>query len=223
MTIRTFATAAAVAAALLAGSAQADVLYSNGSSAYDFSAWTLGIGYSVSNSFTLASVSSIDLFTFDTWNKPIDSIVHTVNWSISSTPFGAAISGEDNALLSIVATLQFDNGLGYKTERNVVEITPFALAAGTYWLNLGNAVTNDGQPAFWDINNGPSSAWHSTLGDLTNGGCESYFGIDATCSSTFSIQGTARPVPEPASWAMMIAGFGMVGFAMRRRAVAVTA
>ena len=29
-------------------------------------------------------------------------------------------------------------------------------------------------------------------------------------------------VPEPASWAMMIAGFGLVGAAMRRRAVAVT-
>ncbi len=30
-------------------------------------------------------------------------------------------------------------------------------------------------------------------------------------------------VPEPASWALMIAGFGMVGLAMRRRATAVTA
>lgn len=30
-------------------------------------------------------------------------------------------------------------------------------------------------------------------------------------------------VPEPASWAMMIAGFGLVGAAMRRRQVAVTA
>jgi hypothetical protein len=30
-------------------------------------------------------------------------------------------------------------------------------------------------------------------------------------------------VPEPASWAMMVAGFGMMGFAMRRRAFALTA
>jgi hypothetical protein len=27
-------------------------------------------------------------------------------------------------------------------------------------------------------------------------------------------------VPEPASWAMMIAGFGLIGGAMRRRAAA---
>jgi PEP-CTERM motif len=31
-----------------------------------------------------------------------------------------------------------------------------------------------------------------------------------------------RTVPEPASWAMMIAGFGLVGGAMRRRKVSVT-
>ncbi len=30
-------------------------------------------------------------------------------------------------------------------------------------------------------------------------------------------------VPEPASWSMLIAGFGMIGFAMRRRKVAVAA
>lgn len=28
---------------------------------------------------------------------------------------------------------------------------------------------------------------------------------------------TFQPVPEPATWAMLLAGFGMVGFAMRRR------
>jgi len=32
---------------------------------------------------------------------------------------------------------------------------------------------------------------------------------------------TTAPVPEPATWAMMIAGLGMVGFAMRRRATKV--
>jgi len=30
-------------------------------------------------------------------------------------------------------------------------------------------------------------------------------------------------VPEPAAWTLMIGGFGLVGSAMRRRSVAVTA
>ncbi len=33
----------------------------------------------------------------------------------------------------------------------------------------------------------------------------------------------AGPIPEPATWALMIAGFSLVGFAARRRATAVTA
>ena len=35
--------------------------------------------------------------------------------------------------------------------------------------------------------------------------------------------GSAAAVPEPASWALMIAGFGLTGAAMRRRRVALTA
>jgi hypothetical protein len=38
-----------------------------------------------------------------------------------------------------------------------------------------------------------------------------------------NIQFNGGAVPEPASWAMMIAGFGLVGAAMRRRATAVAA
>jgi hypothetical protein len=46
----------------------------------------------------------------------------------------------------------------------------------------------------------------------------------ARVTSDFSGDGTltvTNAVPEPASWAMMIAGFGLVGAAMRRRAAAV--
>lgn len=44
---------------------------------------------------------------------------------------------------------------------------------------------------------------------------------DALNARTYSINATA--VPEPSTWALMLAGFGMVGFALRRRkAVALT-
>ncbi len=44
-------------------------------------------------------------------------------------------------------------------------------------------------------------------------GAGDYFAVD-------NLSITANSVPEPASWAMMIGGFGLVGAAMRRRAVA---
>lgn len=43
--------------------------------------------------------------------------------------------------------------------------------------------------------------------------------IDAFEAANFSI---TAPVPEPATWALMLAGFGIVGFAMRRRQSKVT-
>ncbi|TFU06590.1 PEP-CTERM sorting domain-containing protein [Polymorphobacter arshaanensis] len=39
----------------------------------------------------------------------------------------------------------------------------------------------------------------------------------------FSVEVTGAAVPEPASWALMIAGFGMVGTSLRRRKVALAA
>jgi len=40
---------------------------------------------------------------------------------------------------------------------------------------------------------------------------------DATLASTLTIGEVAAPIPEPAGWALMMAGFGIVGYAMRRR------
>ncbi len=73
-----------------------------------------------------------------------------------------------------------------------------------------------------------------------NGGA-SYFGVvDTTAFTSVSIVNTSKPgfadlwgmddisyntslVPEPASWAMLVMGFGLVGATLRRRKVAVSA
>lgn len=73
-----------------------------------------------------------------------------------------------------------------------------------FWLNVPLGYTN-GNTNYFNIGNGNNvSIWNN------NG----FAGV------TFGAGGT---VPEPASWAMMIAGFGLVGAAMRRRAVALAA
>lgn len=42
-------------------------------------------------------------------------------------------------------------------------------------------------------------------------------GLTANGTITLDINGAAGGIPEPAAWAMMLAGFGLVGAAMRRR------
>jgi hypothetical protein len=39
----------------------------------------------------------------------------------------------------------------------------------------------------------------------------------ASYGGTLNVGSTASPAPEPASWAMMVGGFGLLGAAMRRR------
>ena len=49
------------------------------------------------------------------------------------------------------------------------------------------------------------------------GGSDESWGIDDIKVTLRGVERGAGPVPEPGTWAMMIAGFGAVGFAMRRR------
>ena len=90
------------------------------------------------------------------------------------------------------------------------------LGPGTYYLVLQNAVTASGNPIYWDENNGPSTASDSGIGDL-NG-----FDRPGTNSEAFQILGTTG-VPEPATWATTILGFGLLGSALRRRKAAAVA
>ena len=58
---------------------------------------------------------------------------------------------------------------------------------------------------------------------ILGGGGTIYTALEATINGvhggpeTFSIINLQRPVPEPATWAMMLLGFGGIGMAMRRR------
>ncbi|MFS0737239.1 PEPxxWA-CTERM sorting domain-containing protein [Sphingomonas sp. 1P06PA] len=56
-------------------------------------------------------------------------------------------------------------------------------------------------------------------GEGWQGGSDESWGID---DLSVTLNGVASAVPEPASWALMIGGFGLVGGAMRRRAARVT-
>ncbi|MBO9581616.1 MAG: PEP-CTERM sorting domain-containing protein [Sphingobium sp.] len=62
---------------------------------------------------------------------------------------------------------------------------------------------------------GVSSGDWSTLGIVNNGGQQPNL-------SHLAFFGTQAPVPEPATWAMLIAGMGIVGASMRRRKTAVS-
>jgi hypothetical protein len=96
---------------------------------------------------------------------------------------------------------------------------------GADWVSLGFLTGSDG---VWEFGN--AFVLGSNFYDDIASGLKVYMDIDSTNDgwavtlgkSSLSLDGSVLPpptpgVPEPASWAMLIAGFGLVGAVARRR------
>ncbi|MEP6785165.1 MAG: PEPxxWA-CTERM sorting domain-containing protein [Sphingomonadales bacterium] len=95
-----------------------------------------------------------------------------------------------------VAAIQYNNGVF----NGIVFQTDFSTGGQTYQLAINGGA--------WNINN-------VATGALAASG---YINIGRTgLTNIRDYVAPTAPVPEPATWAMMVAGFGAVGFAMRRR------
>ncbi|QYE35362.1 MULTISPECIES: PEPxxWA-CTERM sorting domain-containing protein [Sphingosinicellaceae] len=96
--------------------------------------------------------------------------------------------------------------------QDLVAPLPLTLSAGTYGVIFGSGQFGATGYAGLGYENTPSGS--PTL-------FRSFFSDDwASFSDTgvrITVEGATAAVPEPAAWALMIAGFGMVGFAARRR------
>ena len=196
----------ALVGAVASAPASAGTLYSNGPVNGTFVGWTINSGYSVSDSFTLTSTSTITGVDFGGWVFPGDSFT-SVDWSIGTTAFGGTAS-----TASTTNSFDFNNG-SYDVYTESFSTGSLTLGPGTYYLTLENAVTAGGNYAYWDINNGPSVAYESSIGNV-NGYLE-----PGSNSDSFDIYGTSGGpvVPEPSS--LLLMGSGLVSFAgmMRRK------
>lgn len=93
---------------------------------------------------------------------------------------------------------------------------------------LGDVLGGSGVPLFADLGSGVS--FGSTVLDVTSNGtivaislnAAAIASINAAAGQNWFVGGSLNTaaIPEPATWAMMIAGFGLVGAAARRRRMA---
>lgn len=108
-----------------------------------------------------------------------------------------------------------------------VSVGPIALSAGQNYFIGGTDVTGDGDAYLTSVSNLVTAPQITFLGSAASGGPGFTFPDLINNTTTGGRFGpnfdfaAGGAVPEPATWAMMIAGFGGVGFSLRRRALAV--
>jgi hypothetical protein len=210
-----------IAVSTIALAANADVtLYSDGAPSGAYSAWTINYGFQVQDSFNLSSASTLTGVTFGSWLSTGDT-ASAVDWAIVTTEGTQTLAC---AGCSGTATLTPDGSFsvtgfsGFSGVDQSFSLPDLSLSAGTYWLELQNLVTNDGDPGYWDMNGGPSSVWENSFNDQTGSNCSQGNG-PGTCSNSFTIVGTtgAAATPEPSSLALLGSGLTLLAAEIRRR------
>jgi hypothetical protein len=199
-----------LALCLAAVPAMAQTVYNNGPINGTTDAWTINSGFVVSDTFT-TSGGSVTGLNFGAWVFPGD-ILESVEVNISSSEFGG--TSFTDQVVSFTQSGCSGNQYGFNvcTESGTFG-TSVNLASGSYWLNLSNAVVNDGDPIYWDENSGPSSASENSVGTIPS---EAFTVLGGTTTQTTSTSGGGS-VPEPSS--IMLFGSGILGLAgvLRRK------
>jgi hypothetical protein len=183
----------------------------------DESSDTSGFGTGINNNFTgFEGQAYSNWFEFTLPGASVTSAV------LSIYNFSANTTVDPDALYSVHAA-SFYTFAGLSSGVSFGSITLGVADDGTdHWVDIN---FNAAGIAFINANLGSTVQFGgdtvSIVDPSTCSDCVAAFGYsDGTPAATLTLDGA---VPEPASWALMVAGFGLMGIAMRRRGVAFAA
>jgi len=186
-----------LALCLVAVPAMAQTVYSNGAINGTTDAWTINFGFVVSDTFTVGSGgSSVNGLSFGAWTFEGD-VLESAEVQITSAEFGGTTYTDQ--IVNFTQSGCSANQYGFNVCTETGSLSPVNLAGGTYWLNLDNAVVNDGDPVYWDENSGPSSASENSVGTIPS---EAFTVLGGATTTTFFY-------PEPT--VVMYFGSGLLG------------
>jgi hypothetical protein len=191
---------------IAAGSAGASTLYTNGPYDGTTNALTLTDDYSVADSFTLASNSTLTGLDFWVWILPGD-VVTSIDYRFSADANGTTGQGSGTAS-NLSATYETSNlTYGLDIYRISFDFMPnLTLNAGTHWLTLSNAHDDYKSVVYWDQNGGPSQAFNFYKGG----------GKTSNPSEAFAILGGPATAAAPEPGSLVLIGCGMLLVAASR-------
>ncbi len=175
--------------------ASGQTIYDNGPIFGEADAWTINEGFVVSDTFTVSQgTSHINGLVFGAWLFPGD-VLESVEVSITSQEFGGTTYSDQQ--VSFTQSNCETNHYGFNLCDETGNFSGPTLGNGTYWVNLSNAIVNNGDPVYWDENSGmgctspgcPSQASDNSVGSIPS---ESFTVLGGSTSGGGS-------VPEPGS------------------------
>lgn len=175
-------------------------------------------GQQFADSFSLAGGGVINQVTF--WGGAYNHAAFGA-FSVSFFADSAGLPGAQLASTTGSPTpLVVGPSDGYGTDQPLNEFTmnipSFTAAAGvTYWFSAADS--GGGYNFVW------TPAGYNDAAYRSGGPWNSYANNGARSSQAFELSNVSGGVPEPATWALMLLGFGAIGLTARRRSVALAA
>ncbi len=162
--------------------------YDNGPINGTTDAWTINFGYAVADSFNLPNSGNLSGMSFGAWLEPGDTL-QTVEISITNAPFGG--TSYFDQVVTVTQSGCVSNQYGFNVCTVSATWPDAAFNSGAYWVNLQNAVDNEGNPVYWDENSGvdctgsgcPSSASENSIGTIPS---ESFTLLGEGTTSSYS-------------------------------------
>jgi uncharacterized repeat protein (TIGR03803 family) len=155
------------------GPPQGNDIYDNGPINGNAYAWSINFGSVVSDTFTMTGGGgSVNGMTFGAWLFPGDTLT-SAELSITSSENGGTSYFDQTVNFTQSDCTQL-NDFGYTVCTASATFNGPMLNLGTYWVNLQNAVTTEGEPVYWDENSGvgctgsgcPSQASENSVGTI---------------------------------------------------------
>ncbi|WP_254447449.1 PEPxxWA-CTERM sorting domain-containing protein [Sphingomonas sp. ID1715] len=231
--MKTMLLAAAALAAFVAGAAHAETISNpaSGSNVGPLCGWPyqggacqtvfIGESFAASTSGNLTSLQ-FSLLGGSTLTS-VQAIVYALNGPLGSTFTPGAEIWRSAAVAGSSGLLEF-NPVGVKLTagQNYVAFLTTYYTTGTGQASVASCNVFIGGPACQAANANPSLGRAITGRALGANLDELTFTQVVNGSQDLTFSATITPVPEPASWALMLGGFGLIGGVMRRRVANVT-